>query len=74
MVATRTRPRAFTSDRKSRAYRTVTGYRYDFGDGSPMLETGSPTVTHQVASGGRTGPVVVAATDSLGHVGLQEAG
>ncbi|HMC05140.1 MAG TPA: hypothetical protein VKJ83_06680, partial [Actinomycetota bacterium] len=52
----------------------VTGYRYDFGDGSPMLETGSPTVTHRIASGGRTGPVVVAATDSLGHVGLQEAG
>ncbi|TMK53363.1 MAG: PKD domain-containing protein [Actinobacteria bacterium] len=52
----------------------VTAYRYDFGDGSPMLETGSPTVTHHVASGGRAGPVVVSATDSLGHVGLGEAG
>src|SRR5205807_2126387 len=46
----------------------VTAYRYDFGDGSPMLETGSPAVTHHVASGGRAGPVAVSATDSLRHV------
>jgi hypothetical protein len=52
----------------------VSTYRYDFGDGSPMLETTDATVTHQVAPGGRTGPVVVAVTDSLGHVGLERSG
>ena len=50
---------------------SVTGYRYDFGDGLPLVASTSTTLTRQVASGGPTGPVVVMATDSLGHVGLE---
>ena len=51
---------------------SVTGYGYDFGDGSPLLSSASPRVTHHVADGDQ-GPVVVAVTDSLGHVGVDIA-
>jgi subtilisin family serine protease len=53
---------------------TVTGYVYDFGDGTPLLATTDATVSHSFARGGDRGPVVVAVTDSLGHVGLETAG
>jgi hypothetical protein len=52
---------------------SVTGYRFDFGDGSPLQGSTSPMVTHPVANGGAKGPVVVLATDDLGHAGLEVA-
>jgi hypothetical protein len=30
----------------------ITTYRWDFGDGSPIVETTAPTATHDYASGG----------------------
>jgi subtilisin family serine protease len=52
---------------------SVTGYRFDFGDGSPLQGSTSPMVTHPVANGGTKGPVVVLVTDDLGHSGLEIA-
>jgi hypothetical protein len=52
---------------------SVTGYRFDFGDGSPLQGSTSPMVTHPVANGGTKGPVVVLATDDLGHASLEIA-
>lgn len=51
---------------------SVTGYRYDFGDGSPIVVSTDPKANHP-ATGGSNGPVVVEVTDSLGHVGVQIA-
>jgi len=48
---------------------TVTGYRWDFGDGSPAVSTGGPTVTHRFPSAGAY-QVRVEVTDSLGHRAL----
>jgi hypothetical protein len=53
---------------------TVTGYVYDFGDGSPLVTSTSATVSHSFAREADRAAVVVAVTDSLGHVGLEIAG
>ncbi len=44
----------------------VVRYRWDFGDGSPVLTTTEPTATHTYAAR-RTYHVRVEATDALGH-------
>lgn len=45
---------------------TFVRYRWDFGDGSPILETDQATVVHQYAKAG-TYQARVEATDSWGH-------
>jgi hypothetical protein len=45
---------------------SITGYRWSFGDGSPIVATAGPTVTHRFKRGGQR-LVRVEATDSLGH-------
>jgi subtilisin family serine protease len=46
---------------------TVTQYRWDFGDGSPIVTTSLPAVQHTFRHGGRQRDVKVEVTDSLGH-------
>ena len=48
---------------------TFVRYRWDFGDGSPILETDQATVVHQYAKAG-TYQARVEATDSWGHRAL----
>jgi hypothetical protein len=48
---------------------SITGYRWDFGDGSPVVTTSGPTATHHYTKA-RTYSVRVEVTDSLGHRAL----
>jgi subtilisin family serine protease len=48
---------------------TVTGYRWDFGDGSAPVASSGPTVTHVYPHGGSY-QARVEVTDSLGHRAL----
>jgi subtilisin family serine protease len=48
----------------------VTGYRWDFGDGSAIASTAAPSTSHRYARAG-TYTVRVEVTDALGHRALQ---
>jgi PKD domain len=53
---------------------TITKYRWDFGDGSPIVETTAPTVTHEYGKGARgTFTVNVEAVDALTRSGVASA-
>jgi minor extracellular serine protease Vpr len=45
---------------------TLTSYRWDFGDGSPIVTTTSPTASHRYGAAGGY-PLRLEVTDSLGH-------
>jgi hypothetical protein len=55
-----------TANAHSNIPTTFVRYRWDFGDGSPYVETQEPTVEHSYAQPG-TYPVRVEVTDSWGH-------
>ena len=56
----------FTATAETNTPATFVRYRWDFGDGSPILETDQATVVHQYAKAG-TYRARVEATDSWGH-------
>jgi Subtilase family/PKD domain/PA domain len=53
---------------------TITKYRWDFGDGSPIVETTGPSVAHEYGKGGRgTYTVNVEAVDALTRTNVASA-
>jgi hypothetical protein len=56
----------FSATAETNTPATFVRYRWDFGDGSPILETDQATVVHQYAKAG-TYQARVEATDSWGH-------
>jgi hypothetical protein len=56
----------FTATAETNTPATFVRYRWDFGDGSPILETDQASVVHQYAKAG-TYQARVEATDSWGH-------
>ncbi len=56
----------FSATAETNTPATFVRYRWDFGDGSPILETDHATVVHQYAKAG-TYQARVEATDSWGH-------
>ncbi len=56
----------FTANATSTTPTSFVRYRWDFGDGSPTVETTEPTVTHTYSLPGNY-PVRVAATNQWGH-------
>jgi PKD repeat protein len=63
----------FTASATSSAGASFSTFRWDFGDGSPVVTAGGPTAEHRYRQAG-THLVRVEATDSLGHrtVGTQK--
>ncbi len=59
----------FSATAETNTPATFVRYRWDFGDGSPILETDQATVVHQYAKAG-TYQARVEATDSWGHRAL----
>jgi hypothetical protein len=51
---------------------SVTSYRWDFGDGSPVIVTASNTATHRYR-GEEAARARVEVTDSLGHRSVAQA-
>lgn len=66
VAGTINRPLTFVANAQSNTPTTFVRYRWDFGDGSPILDTNQATVDHQYAKPG-TYTVRVEATDSWGH-------
>ncbi|HEY3228945.1 MAG TPA: S8 family serine peptidase, partial [Roseiflexaceae bacterium] len=65
-VSGRDQVATFNATAQSNTPATFVRYRWDFGDGSPILETDQATVVHQYAKAG-TYQARVEATDSWGH-------
>jgi subtilisin family serine protease len=59
----------FTAGVSSTAGAAFTTFRWDFGDGTPVVITTGPVVTHRFRGGGKH-LVTVEATDALGHRAL----
>jgi minor extracellular serine protease Vpr len=59
-------PASFTATAQSNTPTSFVRYRWDFGDGSPILETDQATVVHQYDKAG-TYQARAEATDSWGH-------
>jgi hypothetical protein len=68
-VSGRDQVATFSATAQSNTPATFVRYRWDFGDGSPILETDQATVVHQYAKPG-TYQARVEATDSWGHRGV----
>ena len=65
---------AFTAQASSARGAAITKYRWDFGDGSPIVETTAPTVTHEYGKGSRgTYTVNVEAVNALTRSGVASA-
>jgi hypothetical protein len=58
-------PMTVNASASSVAYGSITNYAWNFGDGSPIVNSGGPTVTHSFATQG-TYKVTVTETDSAG--------
>jgi hypothetical protein len=58
-------PMTLDASASSVAYGNITNYAWNFGDGSPIVNSGAPTVTHSYATQG-TYKVTVTETDSAG--------
>jgi hypothetical protein len=65
--------RMTVSVQASSSHGTISQYVYDFGDGSPLVTSTQPTVTHPQRGGGH-GPVTVQVTDSFDHSVVVTAG
>jgi subtilisin family serine protease len=65
---------AFVATAASARGAAITKYRWDFGDGSPIVETTTPTVTHEYGKGSRgTYTAYVEATNALTRTGVGSA-
>ena len=65
---------AFVASAASARGAAITKYRWDFGDGSPIVETTAPTVTHEYGKGSRgTYTAYVEATNALTRTGVGSA-
>ena len=65
---------AFTAQASSARGAAITKYRWDFGDGSPIVETTVPSVTHEYGKGSRgTYEALVEATNALTRTGVATA-
>jgi subtilisin family serine protease len=64
---------SFTATAETNTPATFVRYRWDFGDGSPILETDQATVVHQYAKAGVYLPRVEV-TDSWGHRAISSGG
>jgi subtilisin family serine protease len=63
---------SFSAQAQTNTPTSFVRYRWDFGDGSPVVETGEPGVGHSFAQAGSY-RVRVEATDGWGHRALGEA-
>jgi hypothetical protein len=66
--------KAFTAQASSLRGAAITKYRWDFGDGSPIVETTVPTVTHEYGKDSRgTYEAHVEAVNALSRSGVATA-
>ena len=65
---------AFVAQASSARGAAITKYRWDFGDGSPIVETTTPSVKHEYGKGSRGTYIVhVEAVNDLTRTGVATA-